>query len=261
MSKLTDSIFARAGASKQKHRSLTIESASVLEEAPTYARIIVKPGIGVSNGISGLSQAEMASFVAGATGNRARLVEGTMLPTEQGAISAFVALNREVAAIEEANADGWTQTGSSTFADPQDNMWEVANNMLVRVADDQLEEIISERSRRMSTSVVLASTGNEGHFAAGSILCYFNPGTEKTHYGIYTGDGRAYNVESASFEVVEPVTVLAAGIPDRAIPKSKLEELASGGVREALDYFKILYSNNKEMFAQLKASMQQYLMV
>lgn len=269
MSKLSNAILNRSGVLKKTHkdfRPMIMESAAVLEENPRYARIVLKAARGEPAGLRGINGAELAAFVADEFGGRlAYIEESASFHKDSNSVSLFARLNRETRSIETAAAEGWVNSGAGMYADPEDNLWEIAGNVVVRLSDDQMDNLLNKShwTSGTGTSAVLASTASAAGFSihAGTLVKYFNTETEVAQFGLYTGNNKVFDLAAQDLVIVEPAAIIAMVKPEGSATRNIETATAGVSATEVVNYFRVLYGENKEMMAELQALVNENLSV
>lgn len=251
---MTNKMRARSYLKSDPANSIRVQKMAVFGENNEMASILFTiPNNGIKN------EDELAKVVTATFGGRASLCEETVtrVPNATGLFRGFLRQNRESKSAEVASSEqGWHSVSATLFSDPEDNLWElsgtVGNQMLVRVAEEDMSDILSAKQSRTldtaSVGVMIEQTPG-----INSAVLFFNEDTASLDLGIYTGNKQAfvYNAEVSGLVRCEPASVVFT-VERHAIPTMpKIEEASRSDV---IAYYKALYGDKVEFFSELKSA-------
>jgi hypothetical protein len=274
MSKIGNKIAASV---KQSIPSIFVEKSSV-DESGTLAKVLFR--VGTTNANAQLLVADeegLTNAFEQKLGGTARLAPNSVHASgTAGLYFAYLKVNTPTIGYAEASTSKkFNMVSANLFADEDDNIWSVENRdgekILMRTANDDLQEILKTRMAAPTMSVAAASIGVTGSFTAGMIVAAYDATAEKVRRGLALDNATMYDFDANKVVPVSSVSVMCASEEIKSVVaelnrlygdrNATFAEVATTGNKKkmVMDFLTRLYSQNQAFLDQYIQAVDRFL--
>lgn len=188
---------------------------------------------------------------------------------------AFVKLNRQQVALEDATREGsaYHLVAANCFADENDLIWEVKENaegqkVIMRNIQDDLSDLLQQKA---NPNMAVASTIDMGgalEFA--SRVAFFDIDSEKVHYGVALDTSNVFDFDAKKAKSISASQVvvadsrnpgLARELTKRMGETKTFDELAAAEINDVYDYLNTLYGSAPVFLAAYKDAVSRLMKI